>query len=355
MSFAKIIVIGSISVFALIGTAALIKKSSRPLNDGIASSANVKTEKSKEVRPPAIIKKNPVSPPLASSTTTPVATLTSASQKTSASTAAALKKLDDFPTIDRIHQLFTTGPTKLPIVETISYSSSVPWLKGRPAWLADYAAYYATSRHFIARSLNGKPDYFSQKVSNGSRFNVFSKDKQIQFHLLIDLSRCKMGFYYVDLDTGERVLLKTYNVGLGRLDEKLPSGSLTPTGSYSLGSKVAIYKPGTVGYFQEQKAEMIRIFGTRWIPFGEELGDTSTSARGYGIHGTPWVQDPQTGALVENRDGIGKYDSDGCVRLALEDMEELFAIVITKPTFVEIVKDFHEAKLPGVEVATPSR
>jgi lipoprotein-anchoring transpeptidase ErfK/SrfK len=52
---------------------------------------------------------------------------------------------------------------------------------------------------------------------------------------------------------------------------------------------------------------------------------------------------------------IGAYDSDGCIRLSSADIEELFSIVLTKPTFVEIVKDFHEAKLPGVEVAAPSR
>ena len=100
----------------------------------------------------------------------------------------------------------------------------MPWLKGRPAWIADYAAYYNTSRHFIARSLNGKPDYFSQKVSQGSSFNVFRKDKNIQFFLLVDVSRCKMGFYYIDLDTNESILLKTYRVGLGRLDTSKASG-----------------------------------------------------------------------------------------------------------------------------------
>ena len=79
---------------------------------------------------------------------------------------------DDFPNIDRIFQLYSTGPSRLPIVETITYSSSVPWLKGRPAWIADYATYFNTSRHFIARSLNGRADYFSQKVSEGSKFNA---------------------------------------------------------------------------------------------------------------------------------------------------------------------------------------
>lgn len=143
----------------------------------------------------------------------------------------------DLPNIDRISQLFAAGPTKLPIVETIEYSSSVPWLKGRPAWVADYAVYYGTSKHFIARSLNNAPDYFSQNVRAGSKFNVFRKDKNIEFHLVVDITHLKLAFYYLDRGTQERVLLKTYPLGLGRLDPSKPSGSLTPLGSYSLGIK----------------------------------------------------------------------------------------------------------------------
>lgn len=263
---------------------------------------------------------------------------------------------DDFPNIDRVFLLFSTGPSKLPIVETVTYASTVPWLKGRPAWVADYAAHYNTSRHFIARSLNGKPDYFSQKVVEGSKFNVFRTDKKIQFCLLVDVSRCKMGFYYIDLDTNERILLKTYRVGLGRIDASKPSGTLTPLGRYSLGQRVAIYKPGVTGFYQDQKVEMMRVFGTRWIPFDQELERTTHPAKGYGLHGAPWAVDQETGQLSENREAIGAYDSEGgCICMNSEDIEELFSIMLTKPTFIEIVKDFHEAKLPGNEVAVPSR
>lgn len=253
------------------------------------------------------------------------------------------------PDADRIGRLFALDSSRLPIVETISYTSRVPWLKGRPAWIADYASYYSTSRHFIARSLNRSTDYFTQKVSPGDRFNVFKRDKDIQFHLLIDLSRCRMWFYYIDSQANERVLLKSYRIGVGRVDSKTASGFLTPTGKYQLGDKIAIYKPSTIGFFQDRKIEMIRIFGTRWIPFDKELEGCSENARGFGIHGAPWVQDPSTGQLHEDRTKIGKYDSDGCIRLSSEDMEELFSIVITKPTTVELVKDYRDAKLPGVE------
>jgi hypothetical protein len=266
-----------------------------------------------------------------------------------------LSAKDDFPHIDRVFQLFTLGSSKFPIVETVTYSSSVPWLKGRPAWLVDYASHYNTSRHFIARSLNGKLDYFSQKISEGNRFNVFRTDKRIQFYLLVDVSRCKMGFYYVDLDTNERILIKTYSVGLGKPVEHSSSGTLTPLGRYSLGSHVAVYTPGIEGFYHDQKVEMIRVFGTRWIPFDQEIERASASAKGYGLQGAPFVFDQKAAKYVEQRQCIGAYDSDGCIRLSSEDIEELFSIVISKPAFIEIVKDFHEAKLPGKEVATPSR
>ncbi|HSW72352.1 MAG TPA: L,D-transpeptidase, partial [Chlamydiales bacterium] len=72
------------------------------------------------------------------------------------------------------------------------------------------------------------------------------------------------------------------------------------------------------------------------------------SPKGYGIHGSPWLNNAK-GELVEDRDHISKYDSDGCIRLNSEDMEELFSIIITKPTTIELVKDFRDATPPGTE------
>jgi hypothetical protein len=248
------------------------------------------------------------------------------------------------PDVDRIDELFNLGIPQLPIVETITYRSKVSWLQDRQAWIADYASYYGTSRHFIARSLNKKPDYLTQKVQEGDRFNVFRRGKDIRFYLLLDISRCKMWFY--SLDGNDRVLLKTYKVGLGRLDNRSLSGCLTPVGKYTLGSKVAIFTPGTINTYNGQPTEMIRVFGTRWIPFDKEMGSCSAPAKGYGIHGVPWNAN-SSGVPMENRGCISKYDSDGCVRLTTEDMEEIFSIIITKPVTIEIVKDVTEAHLPG--------
>ena len=52
-----------------------------------------------------------------------------------------------------------------------------------------------------------------------------------------------MWFYYHDLDANERVLLKTYKVGLGRFDLDTYSGLLTPKGRFVLGDKVATLNP----------------------------------------------------------------------------------------------------------------
>lgn len=358
MSVPKWILLGTVLVFSTIGIAAVKKKKNRMPE---AVSTSVKESRVPPIETPVISIPSTRAPSIDKKNLIRKEKRTESSSLAPDSSSApsfiypVISAREDLPNIDRIFQLFTIGPSKLPIVETISYTSSVPWLKGRPAWIADYATYYATSRHFIARSLNGKPDYFSQKVVEGSKFNVFRKDKNVNFCLLVDVSRCKMAFYYIDLDTNERVLLKTYRVGLGRIDTTKPSGSLTPLGRYSLGSRVAIYKPGMMGTYQDQKVEMIKIFGTRWIPLEQEAGQAKAPLKGYGLQGAPWTADPENGVLSENREVVGAYDSDGCIRMNAEDIEELFSIVLTKPTLIEIVKDFHEAKLPGVEVAAPSR
>ena len=144
-------------------------------------------------------------------------------------------------------------------------------------------------------------------------------------------------------------MIKSYQVGLGRRDSTKSSGFLTPKGRYLLGEKVAIYKPGIMGYFQDSQIEMIRVFGTRWIPFEKELEGASMSAKGFGIHGAPWINDSETSRMIEDRKRVETYDSDGCIRLYSEDMEELFSIIISKPTIVEIVGNISEAKLPGNE------
>ena len=241
--------------------------------------------------------------------------------------------------VDHIRRFFSKGIDRFPIVETITYTSRVPWLKGRPAWIADYARFHQTSRHFIARSLNGREDYDTQNVSPGDAFNVIKKDKDVVFLLKLNLSTCLLDFSYLDRDTEEQELIKSYSVGIGRKDSFSPSGSLTPLGTYKLGEKIAIYKPGIENYFQNKKTHMIEIFGTRWIPFSEEIENCTDCAKGYGIHGLPFVFNTEKEVYEEDLSCLGECSSDGCIRLKEKDINELFSIVITRPTMIEIVKE----------------
>lgn len=358
MSFPKILGFTAVCLLSAIAVAFFFKgdKSAAPASSTTETRAPLEVELGNEVR---VIKpvtvapaKNPPAQTIVAAAPEPTPPQPQAAPKVLTTNSAQTTPpplVEDLPDVDRIDDLFRKD-SKMPLVETITYKSRVDWLKGRPAaWLSDYASHYETSRHFIARSLRGKPDYFDQQIAEGDRFNVLRKDKPISFYLLIDTTRCKMWLYGLDMSTNERHLLKTYKVGLGRQDSTKVSGILTPFGKYTLGSKIAIYKPKVMGYYQGKKTEMITIFGSRWIPFDQEVACCTSPAKGFGLHGVPWEPDAK-GQLTEDRSSIGKYQSDGCVRMLTEDIEEVFAIVITKPTTIELVKDFRDAQLPGKEV-----
>ncbi len=330
MTLPKALAVVSLSLFLIIGCAAFFKNKIKATNTPSQAVASFEIELDHKIQDVIPAKVTPVKP-----------TVLVESHKTTSHSSL------EPPDADRIDELFTTKGIKLPIVETISYKSHVSWQIGRPAWLSDYASHYSTSRHFIARSLNGKPDYLKQELAEGDKFNVFKKDKDISFRLIIDTSRCKLWLYSIDSDEAKPVLLKSYQVGLGRLDGSKTSGLLTPLGQYKLGDRVAVYKPKIMGSHQGRKVELITIFGSRWIPFEKEIKNCTAPAKGFGIHGTPWKV-LSSGERVDALEGIGKYESDGCIRLASPDIEEIFAIIITKPTTIEIVRDFFDSSLANL-------
>lgn len=256
--------------------------------------------------------------------------------------------------VDRVDELFRTSGKKSPIVETITYKSNAPWRKGKPAWLVDYASHFHTSRHFIARSRNGKPDYLKQDLAEGDKFNIFKSDINLQFNIVVDVSRNKLWLYYYDLTNNDKQLIKTYAVGTGRPSSESASGLLTPIGQYLLGDRILTFAPGAFSTHKGAKVEMIRVFGTRWIPFAKEIGPSTAQAQGYGIHGVPWKEN-ERGELAEDTSSLGQYQSDGCIRLATKDMEEIYAIIITKPTVVELVRDYNDAIFPKVDAAVVSK
>lgn len=331
MTLPKLLLFIAVVLFGLISVAALFKKSAATTHQSGSISVPLEVvldQQVQEITPAALAVHKPsaIEPTITATSPSPSLPVTS------------------LPDVDYVEELFSKQDPKFPIVETITYKSRVPWLKGRPAWLSDYASHYNTSRHFIARSLNGKSDYFKQDLAEGDRFNVFRLDKTIEFNLVVDTSRCKMWLFYVDSDEKAPVLIKTYSVCLGRLDPSKASGLLTPLGKYSLGDRIAIYNTKTTGTYQGIKIDMISVFGTRWIPFSKELGPTTAPAKGFGLHGTPWKIDAN-GHRFEDMTSVGKYESDGCIRLTTPDIEELYSIVITKPTTIEIVRDFAESSL----------
>lgn len=334
MSAQRIFLTTTIGLFVFIGFLGIQKKGKNKAKPLAVSKAQVQEVEFNSKNQPVDVNEKLLHTPIVS--------------KRSAETKTVVEK-EELPTANYIESFFDPAALKFPIVETVTYTSRVPWLKGKPAWVSDYASHFKTSKHFIARSLNRKPDYFSQNVKHGDRFNILKPDRDFYFYLVIDVSRCKMWFYYIDRETNERVLVKTYNVGLGRPDDLKASGYLTPTGRYALGDKIAVYRPGVMGHYNNQSTEMVTVFGTRWIPFEKEIEGCSAPAKGFGLHGNPLSFNAQTNTWEEDQAGIGRYESDGCLRLPKEDMEELFAIIVSRYTEVEIVKDFHQAHLPGQE------
>jgi len=242
------------------------------------------------------------------------------------------------PSFDRINELFRLD-SPLPFVETLTYKPKVNWLKGRSAWVIDYANHFATSRYFIYRSL-GK-----EEARDGDRFNVLKLDYPFHFHLLLDITRKQLWLAAVDEQEDKVEWLKNYTVCVGRHDVTRPSGYLTPTGTYALGDRIAVYAPESKGYYQGERVDMIHHFGTRWIPFEKEIKNCSSPAKSYGIHGVPWVKGAN--GWHEDCSSLGKNESDGCIRLKTSDVEELYSIISARAhsTTIEITHDFAKADL----------
>lgn len=123
------------------------------------------------------------------------------------------------------------------------------------------------------------------------------------FDILVDKSDYKMTLLLNDH------YVKQYDIGTGKNDK-------TPVGEFEIAEKMieptwysgdGVYPYGTPE----------NVLGTRWIGFKDKPG-----YYGFGIHGTA---DPES---------IGKSESNGCVRLRNEDVEELFVFVTDKTKVV---------------------
>lgn len=340
MSLPKLFLTVSVALFAIIVSLAFVKRSCSH-----KTSSSIQIEKKQEVELSLLTKtkkaKSPLSTPVQTELLSPVAKAPPAEER------PLVIEHDTEP--EGLSSLFTKG-TSCPIVETISYKSHVPWKRQRAAWLIDYSNYYQTPLDFIYRSLTGNPDATPAKIYDGVQFNAYRRGLDFRFHLVVSLSSCRIRLYYVIPKERRVVFLKTYPVCLGRKDASHQSGCLTPLGMYQLGTKVAVFRPRLMGMYKGRKVELIQVFGTHWIPFERELESCSEPAKGFGIHGTPMCRKGQRGELEEDNSSIGRFESDGCIRLMGKDMKELFSVISTRTTFIEIVQSFQQSKLLRGEI-----
>ncbi len=130
----------------------------------------------------------------------------------------------------------------------------------------------------------------SDLIKPGQRLSIYTG----KFYIVVDKSQ-NMLMLYADGD-----LIKTYKVSTGK-------DNLTPVGEFKIVTKL---KNPT--FFSNGKAippgDPNNILGTRWLGF--DYGNGS-----YGIHGTT------------SPDTIGSYETNGCVRMKNEEVEELYALV----------------------------
>jgi hypothetical protein len=336
MNVPKLFLTLSVLLFASIGSLALVKQKQE--KSPVPEKKSERTSSKQEIDPSLLSKPSGLTP------------ISSSKQATELPLPAVEMSSDEQPLViehddepEALAALFVKG-SNCPIVKTIRYKSRVPWKSGRSAWLIDYAKHYKTPLDFIYRSIHNGEDKIPSSIADGVEFNVYRDDVDFRFHLLVSLSSCTMRMYYVLQKEKKVVFLKSYRICVGRKSSQTTSGYLTPMGLFQLGPRVAVFKPNMMGPYKGKRVELIQIFGSHWIPFEKEISDCSEPAKGYGIHGTPMVRNAK-GEIEEQIETIGGYHSDGCIRLSGKEMKELFAVISTRKTYIEIVSSFQQSRL----------
>ncbi len=187
------------------------------------------------------------------------------------------KKLEDL----NIKILFSSLVTPKSVVYTIKPGDN----------LVKIAREFKTTLELIMKSNNISGD----KIFVGRKIRVWNAP----FNILVDKSQ-----NILMLKSGEDII-KTYTVSTG-------ANNCTPLGTFKIVNKLlnpTWFKAGAV----VEPGSPENILGSRWL---------GLSISGYGIHGTT---EPQ---------GLGKQATQGCVRMANPEVEELYAIV---PEGTEVV------------------
>ncbi|WP_276352703.1 L,D-transpeptidase [Cohnella caldifontis] len=158
-------------------------------------------------------------------------------------------------------------------------------------WTEDLTEWFEESKALLVNKKDGKipqtvgwpiePSPQAGIVSTAVPSGRLSDLTELPLEIIVDKTQHRLAV------VSGNVLLRNYAVGLG--------GTRTPEGSFYISEKV-----------RDPKGKSPGVFGTR----GMTLSDTR-----YGIHGT------------NEPDSIGKDESLGCVRMAQEDLEELYDLV----------------------------
>lgn len=162
--------------------------------------------------------------------------------------------------------------------------------------LTKIAREFNTTTELIIKS-NGLAD---DKIAPGRKLKVWTEP----FTIFVDKSQ-----NILILKTKDEEVIKTYSVSTG-------ANNCTPVGNFKIVDKIPNppwFKPGSENPIPSGSPE--NILGARWL---------GLNLPGYGIHGTT---DPQS---------LGRQVTQGCVRMANSDVEELYTIV-PKGTEVTIV------------------
>ncbi|MBL7170440.1 MAG: tetratricopeptide repeat protein [Candidatus Omnitrophica bacterium] len=157
----------------------------------------------------------------------------------------------------------------------------------------------------IAKKFNTTIELITE--SNGLKTTMLKPGQRLKIlesKFSIKVSKGKNKVYLKNNDK----LIKVYRVATGK-------DNLTPEGNFTIVNKLKDppwYTPGAI----IPPGSPENILGSRWIGISEE---------GYGFHGS------------NNPADIGKYVTNGCVRLREEDVKELYKLVPVG-TPVEIIK-----------------
>lgn len=154
---------------------------------------------------------------------------------------------------------------------------------------------YCTTLEAIQKSNNLPPT--SSTIRLGQSLTVFKGEWSIR----ISKSKFRLLLY------NKGKLFKVYKIATGK-------GNKTPEGKFVIAAKIKEPEWTNKG-IKYPFGTPENVLGTRWMKLRAAKDNPNKHLTGYGIHGT-WQPD-----------SLGKMASNGCIRMANKDVEELFTII----------------------------